>query len=166
MPAFLFEEQSHLHRANMLVQAGLMTGCLILVNNALARHLVDDGNRCLVGCLCGALVAAGNCVNHFLDVGTHHAAIAGIAYTVFFRLTGAFFSLWGISHLILLINIQFRKTGNYADFCSLCQGPSSAGGIFLQKIARSHTGVQSLSILSGSDKGYSAMLAKKLDKKP
>ena len=61
---------------------------LVAVHQTLADGMVDGGNGHLVGGFRSALVPGFYRGNHFLDARAHEGPLAGIAQTVFFRLTG------------------------------------------------------------------------------
>lgn len=77
---------------DLSAQAALVTGSLVLVDNAFAYHAIDNGYRFLVGFLGVFFVAGGNFVNHFLDVCANHGAQTGIVSATLFSLACTFLS--------------------------------------------------------------------------
>ena len=69
---YLTLSNAKLHCTNGRVQAALMTGSLVLVDQTTACHAVDNRNGSLVSFFCGALVTFINGLDDLLDVRTHH----------------------------------------------------------------------------------------------
>lgn len=57
------------HGLDVLVQAALMAGSLVHVNDAFAGHVVDDGHGNFVGFGSDVLVTSRDCLDGILDVG-------------------------------------------------------------------------------------------------
>ena len=72
-----------------LVQAALVSGSLILINNAFVDHAVDHGHGQFEGIGSCRLVAFFDCADNVLDVGPHFRAEPHIVETRLFRLAGA-----------------------------------------------------------------------------
>ena len=66
-----------------------MTGRLVLVDDALVDHAVDDWHSFLVGRRGGILVAGIAGFDDVLDLGAQQGAHAHIVFTGFFRLASA-----------------------------------------------------------------------------
>ena len=68
-----------------------MSGCFVLVNQALVYHLVDNRNSGGIG-LNGVLFVSGfDGFHDFLELRTQHGIAAGIMNTPVFRLSRPFF---------------------------------------------------------------------------
>src|SRR5690606_14135795 len=85
------------------VETALVPGCLVLVDEALACHAVDDGHRFGVELLRVVLTAFGERLHDLLDVRAHHRAQARVVLAVLLRLAGALLGLCGIGHSLLLL---------------------------------------------------------------
>ena len=82
------------------VKSTLMPRGLILVHKPFARHAVEHWYGIFVCGFCRRFIASFDGIHDFLHMSTHHRAHTGVAYAVFFRLTGAFSGLGGISQFV------------------------------------------------------------------
>ena len=71
------------------IQPALVTCGLVLRNEALIDHAVDDRHCFLVRCCRCVLVAGITGLDDILDLGSHHGAQAHVVLTGFLRLAGA-----------------------------------------------------------------------------
>jgi len=85
-------------RFDLGVQAALVTGSLVFMDDAFVGHAVDHGNRCGVSSLGVFFVAGQNGGLNFLDTGAHHGAEAGIVLAVLLGLASTFFCRCNIGH--------------------------------------------------------------------
>jgi Tfp pilus assembly ATPase PilU len=67
---------------------------LVLENQALGRHAVEQRDGATVGGLGSGLVAGVDRLDHLLDLGAHHAALAGIPLAALLGLACALAGLW------------------------------------------------------------------------
>src|SRR5690606_20560197 len=81
------------HGLDVCVQAALVTSGLVLVDDALVSHAVDDRNSSSVGSLCFFQVFGFDRLDYVLDVGTNHGAQACIVIAALLGLLGAFLGL-------------------------------------------------------------------------
>lgn len=84
--------------ANLCVETTLISGCLVLVNQAFSRHVIKYRDCVLVGCFRSTLVTACDGSENTLNHGAHHGAMAGITLTRFFGLANAFACLGCVGH--------------------------------------------------------------------
>ena len=66
-----------------------MTSGLVLGNNALVDHAVDDRYSILVGCCSCFLVAGIACIDDVFDLGAHHGPHTHVVLAGLLRLAGA-----------------------------------------------------------------------------
>ena len=71
---------------NSLVQPALVASGLVLVDDALVNHAVDDGHGILVGCRGSVFVAGITGLDDILDLCPHEGAHAHIGLAGLFRL--------------------------------------------------------------------------------
>jgi len=88
----------------MAIQAALVTGSLVSMDNAFARHIVDHGHGGSEGGLRIFFIAGVDCLDSVLDMSTQLGTQAGVVLTALFSLTGTFFSLCRVSQVGLLKN--------------------------------------------------------------
>ena len=74
--------------ADLCVQSALVSSRFVFMNQALGCQAVEQRGSCLVGFGRGILVARFDRLEHFLDLGAHHAASTGVVLAVLFGLTG------------------------------------------------------------------------------
>ena len=82
-----------LHGLDMPIQTALVPSCLVLVDHALTRHVVNHGHGSIIGQNRVVFFATGNCLDYVFDVRAKHGTLTGITLAVRFRLTSAFFRL-------------------------------------------------------------------------
>ena len=75
---------------NPLVQPALVASSLVLVDDALVDHAVDDRYCILIGRHGSVFVAGITGLDDILDLGTHQGAHAHIGLAGLLRLAGAF----------------------------------------------------------------------------
>ena len=83
-------------RRDVRIEAGLVPGCLVLVQHALGYHAVEyrhGSDVCRASSIC---ILGINCSDHPLDCGARHGALTGVLPTSFFRLSDTFAGLRGI----------------------------------------------------------------------
>jgi len=71
------------------IQAALVAGSLVLVDDALVDHAVDDWHGILVGCRGSIFVAGITGLDDILDFGAHQGAQRHIVLAGLLGLTGA-----------------------------------------------------------------------------
>ncbi len=81
------------HRPDAGVQAALVPGSLVGVDDVLARAAVDEGHGILVGALGGLSVTGIDGFHDLLEKGAHSRAQRQIVLASLFALAGAFRSL-------------------------------------------------------------------------
>src|SRR4030067_183591 len=91
-----------------------------LVDQAIARHAVDDRRGLLEGLLGGVLILASYRLLLFFDPRAQQRALGDVARAVCLGLTRAFLGLCRIRQRKLLEHLGFGAR-NYADFAGLCQ---------------------------------------------
>ncbi len=79
---------------NLCVQAALVTGGLVLVDNAFVGHAVDDRYSFVISRFGYCWVAANNCGVYLFDRRADERPEAGVVCPTLFRLAGAFPCLW------------------------------------------------------------------------
>ena len=87
-----------LESANLSVETALVTSSLVLMNQALTSHMIENGYRFFQSRLSRGFVAIFNGFENALYLRAHHRALAGVALASGFRLPGAFSSLGRIRH--------------------------------------------------------------------
>jgi len=92
------DSASTLKCANLTVETALVTSGLVLVDQALTSHVIENRYSVLERCFSSRFVTFGNCGEHTLDLGAHHRTLAGIALTAFLGLTNSLTRLCGIGH--------------------------------------------------------------------
>src|SRR5690606_4657209 len=97
------------HRANVAVQAALVPGGLVLVDDALVGHAINDRHGGLVGGFGVGLVAGLDGLRDFLHLGAHHRAQARIVLAMAFRLPGALLRLLRVSQGLALLGIRISR---------------------------------------------------------
>lgn len=86
------------HSANLCVETALVASSLVLVNKALASHVIKN-RRCFFKRSFGsAFVSSSDCCENALNHSTHHRALARVALTRFFGLANAFACLSSVGH--------------------------------------------------------------------
>jgi len=98
---------------NLSIQTAFVTGSFILVNNAFISDTVDDRYGCLESFSGDRSITSGDSFDHFLDIGTHHGAQAGIMLAALFVLAGTLFGGFDISQgitpaLNLLLGLRLQ----------------------------------------------------------
>lgn len=91
-------EQALAQCSDLSVESAFVPCCLVLVNKALASHVIKYRNCVLVGCFSSTLVTTCNGRKHTLYHGAHHRALACVALTRFFGLAYAFARLGCVGH--------------------------------------------------------------------
>ena len=109
----------------MLIEAALVAGGLVVMNQSLAYGAVDDRYRLAVGLRGGLCIAGVDGGKDLLDRGAQFRALTGIALAVDFRLTRALGCLCCIGQSTTP-DAGGSKAAYYADFRVICQ--SHAGG--------------------------------------
>lgn len=98
-----------------------MASGLILMDQALVGHAIDDRHRSGISSRRGFFVTTFDSLDHLFDVGAHHRARAGIALAMLFRLTCTFGGLRRVSQGSTPTGSRVRKAAYYADFRPHCQ---------------------------------------------
>jgi hypothetical protein len=88
----------------VLVQTGLVPGCLVGVHNALGYGTVDGWNRGLVGLFGSILVTGLDGAKDLLDSSAHMRAQRSIMLAMPFGLTGPLAGRNAVGHKLLLKN--------------------------------------------------------------
>ena len=97
-------------------QAALMTGSLVLVDQATRRITVQHRQSADVSGFSGGGILGVQGLDDFLHQGAQHRAVTGVARITDFGLLGALFSRFDIGHSGLLENVDdgvVRKIENY-----------------------------------------------------
>ena len=74
-------------RPDLAVQAALVSGGLVFVDQALVGRAVDGGDADIVSGLCLFLVTGSDRLDNILDAGSHQAALMNVVLAAFLRLT-------------------------------------------------------------------------------
>src|SRR5690606_12647488 len=83
-------------------QAALVASGLVLVDDVLVSHAIDDAGGLAEDFVGSCLVAGVDGLANTLDRGTQHGTDAGVVFVAGHCLAGALASLCGISHMYLL----------------------------------------------------------------
>jgi len=75
---------------NSRIQAALVASSLVLVDDALVDHAVDDRHGVLVGCHGSVFVAGITGIDDILDLGAHQGTQRHIVFAGLLGLAGAF----------------------------------------------------------------------------
>src|SRR5207342_2617986 len=112
------------------VDAALVTGSLVLVDQAACGETIEDRHGSLVGGFGSSDVVGLNGLENALNGGTQHGAMAGIARVADQGLLGALLGGFDVGHDGFL-NVRRmkleRKTRNYGRFNGLSQSRSPVG---------------------------------------
>ena len=86
-----------------------MASGLVLVDLVFVSDTVDHWHSSSESCLGRFLVAALDSQHHFLDVGAHSGAQAGIVITALVGLNGALLGLLGVGHVKTSVKIDAKS---------------------------------------------------------
>src|SRR5690606_17386690 len=102
-----------LQRLDAGVQAGLVTGCLVLVDQATRAETIEDRLGDLEGGFSAGGVVLAECLQHLLDGGAQHRALARVAGIAHDGLLGALLGGLDVSHGVFLeiVGAGRRKYG-------------------------------------------------------
>ena len=78
-----------------------MASSLVLVDDSLVNHPIDDWHRLFVSSDGGIFIAGIAGFHYSLDLGTHERAQAHVVFARFFRLAGAFAGRFNVCHWLL-----------------------------------------------------------------
>ena len=84
--------------AHLRTETAFITSCLVLVDQALSSHMIQNWSRFLQRCFCSAFVTGCNCSENTLHHSAHHRALACVTLTRFFGLANAFACLSSVGH--------------------------------------------------------------------
>lgn len=124
-PVFSLEHDRGLRQGpHHFIQSALMPGSLILVNNALVDHSVDDRyGACVVGRR-GSLVARFNRLDDILDKSTHFRTLRHVVLASLFTLSGALACRFNVGHGKTRL-IQFKTAAHSRPDQVGCQAGNS-----------------------------------------
>jgi hypothetical protein len=110
---------------DLRVQAALVPRCLVLVNDALVGHAVDDRHRLGVGRFRLLRVAGLDGGDDALDVGAHEGTQARVVRAALLGLAGALARLGGVGHVGLLATSRKIRSADSAYPRRRCQTRSA-----------------------------------------
>ena len=107
---FFVQRRCCLQRFDPRIQTALMSGCLVLVDQALICRAVDNRNRIFV-CFGGTLfISSFDSLFHVFQVGAHSAAARRVVLTVRFSLTSALAGLYCVGQGLSPDKVNARKS--------------------------------------------------------
>ena len=118
MPSLIWVNNDLFSRVRLFRQLTFQVRGLILVNDALVGHFVDDRHGFFEGGLGGVFVLLLHGLQDLFDVGAQHGTQTGVVLAMVFRLTRALLCLYCISQNRLLGIRDVRKARTMLNFAA------------------------------------------------